>query len=135
MHRDAFPLPDLPSAERAHAALLRAPRERDLDVELVAMVDPLRSGKVAVFVSRDRAAREATDAARHWLAALAARLAAAGVPHRERVVLGPPARSLRELGARSDLARIVHAPSRAPWPRWRGTHALAASSRPVTVVG
>jgi hypothetical protein len=135
MHRVAIPFSDPVSGERALDALLRAPHEHGLAVELVAMVEPRRPGKVAVFVSKEQARRDATLAAQRWLEPLVARLAAAGVPHEARIALGPPARTLRELGDRADLARIVMAPSAAPWPRWRGSHALASATRPVTVVG
>ena len=134
MHRVAIPFSDPASGARALEALLRAPRERGLAVELVAMVEPQRAGKVQVFVSQVQAARSVTRAAQRWLDVLSARLDAAGVPHSGRVALGPPARTLRALGGRADLARIVMAPPASAWPRWRGEHALAGATRPVTFV-
>jgi hypothetical protein len=134
MHRVAIPFSDPSSGARALDALLRAPRERGLAVELVAMVEPRRPGKVAVFVSTAEAERAAVAAAERWLAPLAARLAAAGIPHSTHVAVGAPTRTLRALAARGDLARIVVAPAAAPWQRWRGAQALAGARGPVTVV-
>ena len=137
VQRIAVPFSDLASGERAVAALLREARgqEGDIEVELVALVDPLRSGKVGIFVSEQRARREARAAGTAWIETLAAQLAGRGIPCRASVVLGPIAAGLRTLGARADLARIVVAalPGGA-WRHWPRRFALHAAVRPVTVV-
>ena len=135
MNRIVVPFSDAASGERAVAALLREPRAADLEVELVAMVDPIRPGKVAVFVTRERAQGQATDAAQDWLARLASRHARADVPHRTRVAVGSATRTLRELAQRGDIARIVIAvPEEAPWRNWWRHFALRTAASPVTVV-
>ena len=55
MARVLIPFSDLASGERAVRRLLRENRDPRLAVELLAIVDPLTSGKVAVFVSRQSA--------------------------------------------------------------------------------
>jgi hypothetical protein len=135
MDRVAIPFSDPASGSRAVAALLRAPRDAALEVELVALVDPLRPGKVAVFVPGAIAAAQAREAASRWLEPLARRLAQAGVRHHVSVALGPARRTLRHLAARRDLARIVMAaPDDTPWRnRWR-QWALRSAQPVVTVV-
>jgi len=135
VYRVAVPFADLASGERAVDALMRAPRDRQLQVELVAMVDPLRPGRVAVFVPAATAEAQARQAAQHWLAQLEARLAAASITCRSHVALGPSTRTLRELAARSDVERIVVADSReAPWRALSRDMALRSAAPPVTVV-
>jgi hypothetical protein len=52
MARVLIPFSDLASGQRAVRRLLQEARDPRQSVELLAMVDPLTSGKVAVFVSR-----------------------------------------------------------------------------------
>jgi hypothetical protein len=133
--RIAIPFADLASGERAVDTLTRAPRDPELEVELVAMVEPLRPGKVPVFVSAATAEAQARQAAEHWLSQLAARLAAASIASRVQVAVGPPTRTLRALAESSDLARILMAnPRQAPWHTWSRHLALRRASPPVTVV-
>ena len=135
MYRVAVPFADLASGERAVDVLVRAPRDPELQVELVAMVDPLRPGKVAVFVPAATAEAQARQAAQHWLAQLEARLAAASIACRSQVALGPSTRILRDLAARPGLARIVMADSReAPWRALSRDKALRGAAPPVIVV-
>ena len=135
MVRVAIPFSDLAGGEHAVGARLRGARAPSLEVELIAMVEPLRSGKVAVFVSRDAARAQCEAAATAWLAHLGSVLAQAGVHYTSRTAIGPPTRTLRELAVRRDLARIVIAgPATRPWrTRWRQL-VLRAASAPVTVV-
>jgi hypothetical protein len=107
-------------------ALLASACDPSLEVELVAMVDPLRSGKVAVFVSKARAASQARKAAARWLAPLAAALASAGVRCQTQVAIGPPARTLRQLAERTDLAQVIRPPGSS-----RGPGELPAATRKV----
>lgn len=135
MHRVAIPFADLRSGARAVDALLAAPHDAALEVELIAMVEPLRPGKVAVFVSADEAEAQARKAAEDWLSSLRERLDAAGIPHRARIVSGPPTRTLRRLAERPDLARIVLAdPAEAPWRSWSRHLALRGAASPIIVV-
>jgi hypothetical protein len=135
MYRVAVPFSDLTTGERAIAALVAAPHTPALEVELVAMIEPLRPGKVAVFVSAATAEAQARDAAGHWIARLAAMLDQARIAHRARIEVGSATRTLRELAARPDIARIVMAvPERAPWRGWLRHLALRSATAPVTVI-
>ena len=88
MPRILIPFTDQASGERAVRRLLARPRNPALSVELLAIVDPLTPGKVAVFVSRERAKAQATAAAQQWLSYLAGLLDRAGVAYRLRVATG-----------------------------------------------
>ena len=88
MPRILIPFSDPASGERAVRRLLARPRDSTLRVELLAIVDPLTPGKVAVFVSHERAKAQATAAAQQWLSDLAALLDRAGVAYRLRVATG-----------------------------------------------
>jgi nucleotide-binding universal stress UspA family protein len=83
-----IPFSDFASGERAVRCLLARPRDPHLNLELLAIVDPLTPGKVAVFVSPERAKAQATAAARDWLARLEAMLNGTGIRHRSRVATG-----------------------------------------------
>jgi hypothetical protein len=135
MQRVAIPFSDPASGKRAVAALVRAPRDAQLEVELIAMVDPLRTGKVAVFVPKATAAAQATAAASQWLAELGGVLDRAGLPYRTHIALGPARRTLRHLARRPDVARIFMAvPEATPWRSW-WRHLVLRSAQPaVTVV-
>jgi hypothetical protein len=50
MPRILIPFSDFASGERAVRRLLARPRDPALDLELLAIVDPLTPGKVALFV-------------------------------------------------------------------------------------
>jgi hypothetical protein len=135
MLRIAIPFSDLASGERAVAALVRELADDVSDVELVAMVEPLRPGKVAVFVSEEAARAQASAAAQNWLAALEPKLRNAGVRCRGSVALGPPTVTLRRLAERADVARIWMAePDAAPWRSWWRHFALRAARPAITVV-
>lgn len=135
MLRIAIPFSDLASGERAVAALMRDRAYDASEVELVAMVEPLRPGKVAVFVSEQAARAQATAAAETWLTALEPKLRKAGLRCRGTVALGPPTATLRQLAERSDLARIWMAePHTAPWRSWWRHFALRTARPAITVV-
>jgi hypothetical protein len=55
MQRLLIPFAEPEGAARAVDALLREPRNDGLTVHLATVVEPLRPGKVAVFVSVERA--------------------------------------------------------------------------------
>jgi len=88
MQRLLIPFAEPRGAARAVEAMLREPRNDALVVHLVAVVEPLRPGKVAIFLSAGRAEALVRDAARRWLAPLEARLSAAGVAFHVSEVLG-----------------------------------------------
>jgi nucleotide-binding universal stress UspA family protein len=135
MQRVAIPFSDLASGERAVAALVRDVATAAAEVELVAMVEPLRPGKVAAFVSEAAARAQVTAAAQEWLAALEARLRSAGLRCRGSIAVGPPTVTLRRLAERSDVSRIWMAePHAAPWRSWWRHFALRAARPAITVV-
>ncbi|MBS0322082.1 MAG: universal stress protein [Proteobacteria bacterium] len=112
MPRLLIPFAEPEGAARAVDALLREPRDAALVVHLAAVVEPLRPGKVAMFVSAQRAESMVRGAARRWLAPLEARLAAAGIRCESEVVLGPPRPTIRALAQRSDVDRVMLPPAR-----------------------
>ena len=135
MPRVLIPFSELRSGERAVRRLLAEPRDSTLHVELMAIVDPLVAGKVAVFVSRERAESQSRAAAQRWLAHLDAMLEAAGVPHRASIVVGSVRAALREAGARSDIDRVLlGARERDPLRRWRRQAVAHLMQRPVVSI-
>jgi nucleotide-binding universal stress UspA family protein len=107
MPRILVPFSDFASGERAVRRLIARARDRRVDVELLAVVDPLTAGKVAVFVSRAHAEAQARHAAQHWLRELEARLDAAGIAHRSSVAVGHLRDILKREGARPDIDEVV----------------------------
>ena len=107
MPRILVPFSDFASGERAVRRLIARRRDHGVDVELLAVVDPVRPGKVAVFVSPERAEAQARDAARLWLRELEARLDAAGIAHRANVAVGHLRDILKREGARPDIDEVV----------------------------
>ena len=135
IHLVAIPFSDPADGARAVDALLAAPRHPRLAVELIAMVEPLRSGKVAVFVSPERAQRDARAAATRWLSELEQRLERAQVPFRSTVIVGPITRTLRSVAERRDFARLMVAdPASAPWRSWLRHAALRSAQPAITFV-
>lgn len=112
MQRVLIPFAEPRGAARAVEAMLGEPRNDALIVHLVAVVEPLRPGKVAVFLSPGRAEALVRDAARRWLAPLEARLTAAGVAFESEVVLGPPGSTVRTLTQRANVDRVILPPPR-----------------------
>jgi nucleotide-binding universal stress UspA family protein len=76
-------------------------------VELLAIVDPLTSGKVEVFVSRERAKVQSRAAAEAWLRSLEARLDAAGIAHRSDIAFGKLRDILKREGVRRDVDEVL----------------------------
>lgn len=112
MVRLLIPFAEPQGGMRAIDALLREPRDGGLAVHLAAVVEPLRPGKVAMFVSAARAESLVREAALRWLAPLEAKLAAAGVPFVSEVVLGAPGPTIRALAQRPDIDRVLLPPPR-----------------------
>ena len=135
MARILIPFAEPEGAQRAVEALLKEPHDPAVSVHLVAVVEPLRPGKVAMFVTAERAESLVRDAAQRWLAPLAAKLAAAGVTVTTETVLGPPKATIERLAQRTDIDRVLLPPPRAGW-LWRhdGEHIRDLSPHPVTLV-
>lgn len=135
MVRVLIPFAEPEGATRAVDTLLREPRDAALTVHLAAVVEPLRPGKVAMFVTRGQAESLVRDAARRWLAPLEARLAAAGVSFVSEIVLGPPRATIRELTQRADIDRVLLPPGRLGMlGRLDGERIRDLSPHPVTLV-
>ena len=135
MARVLIPFSDFESGERAVRRLLQEPRNARLLVELLAIVDPLRTGKVAVFVSRADACTQARAAATRWLLQLQPLLDNAGIAYRSSIAVGPVREMLRRAGERTDIDRVVlgtraHDPLR----RWRRRFVAHLMDRPVVSV-
>ena len=108
---------------------------RAATVELLAMVDPLTSGKVAVFVSRQQAEAQSREAAERWLARLASQLHDAGIPHTVSVAVGPRRDLLRSVGERRDIDRVLLGTrARDPFRRWRRQSVAHLMGRPLVSV-
>ena len=135
MSRVLIPFTDRASGERAVRSLLARPRDARLRVELLAIVDPLTPGKVAVFVSRERAKAQATAAAQHWLAELGALLDAANITHRLPVATGRLRDILHAERGRRDIDEVLlGARERDPLRRLRRRAVAHAMARPLVSV-
>ena len=113
MNRFLIPFAEPEGALRAVDAFLREPRDDSHVVHLAAVVEPLRPGKVRMFVSAERAEAMVREAAHRWLAPLEVKLAAAGVPFVSEIVLGPPRATIRTLAQRTDIDSVLLPPPRA----------------------
>jgi hypothetical protein len=135
MVRVLIPFTDLEGAERAVQQVLDKPRRPQLEVELLAIVEPLTPGKVGIYLTRGRAESLARAAAERWIDQLGARLRARGIPCRGRVELGRPRRVIDAAVDRDDVDRVL-----LPAPRrFAGTRRLGGAfprtlHRPVTLV-
>ena len=135
MARVLIPFSDIASGERAVRGLLARPREPRLEVELLAIVDPLTSGKVAVFVSRELAQAQSSAAAQSWIRTLTPMLDAARIPWCSRIAIGRPRAILRQAGARRDIDRVLLGTrARDPLSRWRRRLVAHAMARPLVSV-
>ena len=135
MVRVLIPFSDFASGQRAVRRLLQEPRNPRLSVELLAIVDPLRSGKVAVFVSRADAHAQARAAASRWLLQLQPMLDDAGIAYRSSIAVGPVREMLRRAGERTDIDRVVLGTrERDPLRSWRRRFVAHLMDRPVISV-
>jgi len=133
MPRLLIPFAEPAGGGRAVEMLLREPRDSSLTVHLAAVVEPLRPGKVAIFVSAARAESMVREAARRWLAPLEAKLEAAGIAFESEVVLGPPRTTIRALAQRVDIDRVMLPPPRIGMGRRDIERICDQSPHPVTV--
>jgi len=135
MPRVLIPFSDFATGQRAVRRLLREARDPRQSVELLAMVDPLTSGKVAVFVSRAQAEAQSRAAAARWLERLAPQLDGAGIPHTSSVAVGPRRDLLRRIGERKDIDRVLLGTrARDPFGRWRRQSVAHLMDRPLVSV-
>lgn len=107
MARILVPFSDFASGERAVRRLLVRAYDRRLEVELLAIIDPLTPGKVRVFVSPEVARAQATATAFQWLGALEAMLGDAGIASRSRIATGTLRDILKAEGARRDIDEVL----------------------------
>jgi nucleotide-binding universal stress UspA family protein len=134
MARVLIPFSDLASGQRAVRRLLARPRNPRLEVELLAIVDPLTPGKVVMFVSPALATMQVTSAAWQWLNSLESLLDDAGFNHRSRVAIGRFREILRQR-ADGDVDEVLlgnreRDPLRG-WRRWRIAHMMG---RPLATI-
>ena len=135
MVRVLIPFTDPESAERAVRRLLDEPRRSALEVELLAIVEPLVPGKVPIYLTRRRADSLARAAAQSWIDRAGAQLRARGVPCRGFVALGRPKELIDAAVSRDDVDRVLlPAPRRFPAIGRRRFHFARAAHRPVTIV-
>jgi hypothetical protein len=139
MNRVLIPFTDPESAERAVRILLDEAPSPTLEVELLAIVEPLTPGKVRIFLSPERAECLSRAAAEHWLARIEALLDAANIRHRSEIAVGRPEAIIDEALRRPNIDRVL-LPARRP--RWLSAATAAKRSaeltrivrHPVTVV-
>lgn len=135
MPKVLIPFVEPEGAQRAVDALSSEPADPSVTAHLVAVVEPRRPGKVAMFVSADRAEALVREAAQRWLAPLSAQLAAAGIACTTEIVLGRPAQAIATLTQRPDVDRVMLPPPRAGWlSRREERHIRDVSPHPVTLV-
>ena len=135
MARSLSPLSNFASGERAVRRLLLEPRDPRLQVELLAIVEPLTPGKVAVFVSTQEAQSHSRAAALRWLEPLQAMLKDAGVPYRSAVAFGSMRTILRRTRERTDIDRVLlGARAHDPLRRLRRRFVAHLMERPIVSV-
>lgn len=135
MARVLIPITEPTGAQRALAQLLAEPTDAGLSVHLLAAVEPLRPGKVRMFVTEQEACSQVRSAARRWLAPLEAALDAANIPYTSDIVVGPPRETVRAatISTESDRVLLPTAEARCFTDRERAQ--LSESlQHPVTVV-
>jgi len=111
MARVLIPFAEPQGAQRAIAQLLAEPRDARLSVHLFAAVEPRVSGRTRIHLTEAHATAMVQDAARRWLASLAATLTAAGIAHTSEVAVGPTRRSIRAASERTDVDRVLLPPA------------------------
>jgi hypothetical protein len=135
MARVLIPFSDLASGERALERLLARPRDPRLEVELLAIVDPLIPGRIPMIVSRERAEAQASRAARRWLERLEPKLEDARIAYRSHIAMGARGAVLRQAGTRPDIDEVLLGTGvRDPLGRWRRRFVAHAMQRPVVSI-
>lgn len=135
MTKVLIPFAEPEGAHRAIDVLLGEPLDPLLSVHLVAQVEALRPGKVAMFVTRERAYSLVHEAARRWLGPLEARLEALRIPFTTEIAIGAPRATIAELTQRADIDRVLLPPPGAGgFSRRDGERIRDLSPHPVTLV-
>ena len=139
MNRVLIPFTDPESAERAVRKLLDEAPSPTLEVELLAVVEPLTPGKVRIFLSPERAEILARAAAARWLSRIEALLDAANIRHRSEIAIGHPAVVIDEALRRPNIDRVLLPARRARWlsaatAAKRSAELTRTVRHPVTVV-
>jgi hypothetical protein len=129
MDKILIPFTDPESAERAVRKLLDESPSPALEVELLAVVEPLVSGRVRIFLSPERAEGLARAAAERWLSRVEALLDAANIRHHSEIVVGRPETIIDEALRRPDIDRVL-LPARRP--RWLSAATAAKQSAELT---
>jgi hypothetical protein len=107
MTRILIPFTDPDQGERAVRRLLEERPSASVEVELLAIVEPLTPGKVSIFLSQERAETLASAAAARWLDRLELLLEATRIKHRSRIALGAPRKVMAEAMRRNDVDRVL----------------------------
>jgi hypothetical protein len=139
MNRVLIPFTDPESAERAVRKLLDEAPSPALEVELLAVIEPLVPGKVRVFLSPERAEGLARAAAERWLARLEALLDAANIRHRSEIAVGRPAAVIEAALRRPNIDRVLLPARHSRWlsaatAAERSAQLTRTARHPVTVV-
>jgi len=139
MTRVLIPFTDPDQGERAVRRLLDEKPSTSVEVELLAVVEPLTSGKVSIFLSPERAEQFARSAAADWIERLNALLDGARIEHRSQVAVGTPNKIIAEAMRRDDIDRVLIPVNASHW--WakpllkrRRAQLSRATPHPVTVV-
>jgi hypothetical protein len=136
MNRVLIPFTDPESAERAVRKLLDEAPSPALEVELLAVVEPLVPGKVRVFLSPERAEALARAAAARWLARIEALLDAANIRHRSEIAVGRPAAVIDAALRRPNIDRVLLPARHSRWlsAAEQSAQLTRTARHPVTVV-
>jgi nucleotide-binding universal stress UspA family protein len=139
MTRILIPFTDPDQGERAVRRLLDERPPTSVEIELLAVVEPLTPGKVSVFLSPKRAEALARAAATDWIGRLKPLLDGVCIKHRSQIAVGAPKKVIAEAMRRNDIDRVL-IPIDAPhwWAKVLFKRRVARLSRatrhPVTVV-
>jgi nucleotide-binding universal stress UspA family protein len=107
MTRILIPFTDAEQGARAVRRLLEEKVSASVEVELLAVVEPLTPGKVSIFLSPERAEVLARAAAARWLRELEPILERACIKHRSTIALGAPKTVIAEAMRREDIDRVL----------------------------
>jgi hypothetical protein len=139
MTRVLIPFTDPDQGERAVRRLLDEKSSASVEVELLAVVEPLTPGKVSIFLSPGRAEAFTRSAAADWIERLKALLDGARIKHRSQVAVGTPKKIIAEAMRRNDIDRVLIPVNASHW--WskpllkrRLARLRRATPHPVTVV-
>lgn len=110
-----------------------------IEVELLAVVEPLTPGKVAIYLSEEHAKALAGAAAMQWIMELEPMLARARIPHHSRIGFGAPRKVIADAMRRPDIDRVLISFDRSRWlgRMWTKRRAMQlrrVTPHPVTVV-